>query len=55
MRRQCLLLSRITYTPIPFWLDLTLVELSEWIKEQNRIAKEMEQEREAMRKSIGRK
>lgn len=23
-------LSRITYTPIPFWLDMTMQELYEW-------------------------
>ena len=31
LRRCCIVLSKATYTGIPFWLGLPLSELVEWI------------------------
>lgn len=37
IRRQCMLLSRNTGTPVPFWLSRTVGELCRWIQVNNEI------------------
>jgi len=33
-------------TPVPFWLSLTLMELTQWIHDHNQIVKEKRQKRQ---------
>lgn len=35
MREQALVLSRMWYTPAPYWLSMTLRELRDWIRSSN--------------------
>ncbi|MBR3965462.1 MAG: hypothetical protein IKJ91_00145 [Clostridia bacterium] len=46
MMRACLILSRGTYTPIDFWLELPLSELGAWIKSYIDLTDEIENSRE---------
>lgn len=41
VRRQGYKLARVTYTPITYWVnEVTILELLQWIREINEIAKE---------------
>ena len=43
LRKTCLILSKNNYTPIPFWLSLSLRSLGEWIEANNQIIEEQKQ------------
>jgi hypothetical protein len=33
-------MAKETYTPVSFWLDMTIAEFSAWIEEMNRVMKD---------------
>ena len=41
MRELCIILSRNTYTPVNFWLDVRLRDIVPWIKANNKVIKEV--------------
>lgn len=43
LREQCIILAQNNSTPIPFWLDLSLPDLQEWIGANNRVQKMLQQ------------
>lgn len=49
LRRQCLVLSQNSHTPISYWLSVPLRELVAWIEASNRIVKETRELRERNR------
>ena len=34
-RRECFKLAQATFTPVPFWLDMTATEITAWIEDIN--------------------
>lgn len=49
LRRQCMVLSQNSYTPISFWLSVSLRELGKWIEASNQIVKETREQTERAR------
>lgn len=45
LRRCAIVLSRSTYTAVPFWLGLPLSELVEWIHTHNDLVDEADKNR----------
>lgn len=45
LRRICIILSKATYTGIPFWMALPLSELVEWIRTHNDLVDEADENR----------
>lgn len=43
LRQQFLVMAQNTYTPIPFWRDMRLSELRQWISDSNRLFEERNQ------------
>ena len=39
-RRECFKLAQATYTPVPFWLDMNMTEITAWIEDINAAAKQ---------------
>lgn len=49
IKKQAYRLARASYTPVPFWLDMTIKELFRWIAIANEV--DAEDEAEAKRQN----